>query len=175
MKEYNLIELTNGNRYIIVDMLNVTPNKYFLLAKINELYIDNHFNICIYDENTNSFSEIVEESEYNYFKEMFNNRLSELRKELEKIKITKPNILKLKVIRINGDNYTFEKIDGSMLVMNIEIYGDLKLKINDYIYIKEETTEENITVRFGSIYTDKTEIIKIISDNNTYYLQRYYG
>ena len=39
----------------------------------------------------------------------------------------------------------------------------------------EEITKEKITIRFGSLYTDKTEIIKVVRDNNIYYLQRYYG
>ena len=177
MKEYTMIELNNGNKYIIVDMLNFDTKKYFLLAKVilDDNDIDDYFDICIYNDISKSFTEIEDEYEYNSIKDIFNNILNQLKKELDKIENIELTIIKLKVIDINNDDYTFEKVDGTKLNMNIEIYGDLKLQINDYIYIKEDTTKENITIRFGSIYTDKTEIIKIVRDNRVYYLQRYYG
>ena len=175
MKEYTMIELKNGNKYIIVDMINIDTKKYFLLASTNGLDIDNCFDLCIYNEETNSFNELEDEYEYNSIKDIFNNRLNKLRKDLIKIEDKTIDIIKLKLISINDDNYTFKDLNGNKLTMNIEMFDNFKLQLNDYIYIKESTTKENITIRFGNIYTDKTEIIKIIRDNNIYYLQRYYG
>lgn len=177
MKEYTIIELKNGDNYVLVDMLNIDNKKYFLLANIilydNE--VDNYFDIFIYKEETNSISEIEDEYEYNSIKDIFNNKLDNLRKELIEMDNNKLKIIKLKVLDINNNDYTFEKIDGSKLIVNIEIYGNLKLEVNDYLYIKEDTIKENVTIRFGSIYTDKTEIIKIVRNDEIYYLQRYYG
>lgn len=175
MREYTMIELKNGNKYIIVDMINIDNNKYFLLAGTNGIDIDNYFDLCIYDEESNSFNEIDDEYEYNSIKEIFNNRLDNLRKELDKIGNIELDIIKLKVIGIDNDDYTFEDLNGNKIIMNIEIYDGFKLEIGDYLYIKESTTKENITIRFGKVYTDKLEIVKIIKDNKEYYLQRYYG
>ena len=59
--------------------------------------------------------------------------------------------------------------------MYIEIFGNLKLEVNDYIYMLESTTKEKITVRYGPIYTKNIELIKIIRGKEVFYLQRYYG
>ena len=59
---------------------------------------------------------IEDELEYNFIKEIFNNRLNELKKELEDKDNNLPNIIKLKVVDINNFNYTFEKINGKKLL-----------------------------------------------------------
>ena len=59
---------------------------------------------------------IEDELEYNFIKEIFNNRLNELKKELEDIDNNLTNIIKLKVVDINNFNYTFEKINGKKLL-----------------------------------------------------------
>ena len=175
MREYTLIELTNGNQYIIVDMLNLNTKKYFLLAKTDKLNIDNYFDIYFYNEEVSSFNEIIDEYEYNSVKEIFNNRLNKLSIKLDKINVKEQKIIKLKLVDINGFDYILEKDDGNRIVLNMEIYDNYRLEIYDYIYMNEEITKEKITIRFGSLYTDKTEIIKVVRDNNIYYLQRYYG
>ena len=175
MREYTLIELTNGNQYIIVDMLNLNTKKYFLLAKTDKLNIYNYFDIYFYNEKVSSFNEIIDEYEYNSVKEIFNNRLNKLSIKLDKINIKEQKIIKLKLVDIKGFDYILEKDDGNRIVLNMEIYDNFRLEINDYIYMNEEITKEKITIRFGSLYTDKTEIIKVVRDNNIYYLQRYYG
>ena len=176
MKNYTMIELENDNKYIIVDMLEYDNKKFFLLAQVlNETDINNEFEIYVYNAKTNSFDEIENELEYNYVKEVFSNRLNELRNELEKIDNKILNIIKLKVVDIREYSYIFEKTNGETIVMDVEIFGNLKIQINDYLYISEDTTKENITVRFGPIITDKTEIIKVVREEKIYYLQRYYG
>lgn len=157
-------------------MLENTNKKYFLLTQVlDENNINNEFEIYYLDEENNSFEVIEDELEYNFIKEIFNNRLNELKKELEDIDNNLPNIIKLKVVDINNYNYTFEKINGEKITMDIEIFGDFKIQVNDYVYIFEDTTKENITIRFGTIYTNKIEIIKIVRGKEIYYLQRYYG
>ena len=175
MKEYSLIEFSDGRKCIIVDMININNNKYFLLAKTNGVDIDNCFDIRKYDDLSNFFNEIEDEYEYNSIREIFSNRLDDLRKELIKIEIANNNIIKVKVIDVNNNIYTLEKVDGNKIVVNMEIFDGLKIMLNDYIYIKEDTLKEGITIRFGNIYNDRAEIIKIKRDNNMYYLQRYYG
>lgn len=176
MKNYVMLELNNNNNYIVVDMLENNKKKYFLLTQVlDENNINNEFEIYTLDEENNSFEVIEDELEYNFIKENFNNRLNELRKKIEEIDKSMPNIIKLKVVDIDNFNYSFEKINGEKITMDIEIFGDFKIQVNDYMYILEDTTKENITIRFGSIYINDIEIIKIVRNEKSYYLQRYYG
>jgi methylenetetrahydrofolate--tRNA-(uracil-5-)-methyltransferase len=66
-------------------------------------------------------------------------------------------------------------VKAETINMDIEVFGDFKIQVNDYVYMLEDTTKETITVRFGAVITDKTEIIKIVRGEESYYLQRYYG
>lgn len=61
------------------------------------------------------------------------------------------------------------------MVKNIEVYGILRLKVNDYLYMLEETVLEDNLFQFGPLVNSRDEIIKIVSDKSEYYLQRYYG
>lgn len=176
MKKYDLIKINNDDKYIIIDILDINTKKYIFAFRIlNDIDVSNEFDIYIHND-YNIFEKIENEEEYNYIKKIFLNRLENSHKEdSNKEKNKESKILKLKVISINNYDYIFEKENSDKIGMNIEIYGDVRLEINDYIYIKESTTKENITVRFGSIYNNKTEVIKIIRNNDVYYLQRYYG
>lgn len=178
MNNYVMIELEKGNKYILIDMINNNEKKYFLVAEVksDENNISNEFDICLYNEEKNWFEKIDDEMEYNIVRDTFDKRLDEKKQQLKNLEIHNlSNIIKLKVIDIDGFKYTFERTNGQTLVMDIEIFGNFKIEINDYIYMLEETTKENITIRFGPIYTDKTEIIKILRKEEKYYLQRYFG
>ena len=80
---------------------------------------------------------------------------------------------KLRVVDIKDYYYTFEKVTGEIINMDIEVFGNFKIQVNDYVYMLEDTTKETITVRFGTVISDETEIIKIIRGEESYYLQRY--
>ena len=156
MKDYIILELNDNNKYIIIDMLDYENN------------INNNFYICIYDKDSDSFKEIKEEYVYNNIKDKFINRLEQTNKESK-------DIIKLKLTEINSNKYVFEKENNKNIVMDIEIFGNLKLEVNDYVYMLKDTTKEKITVRYGPIYTNNIELIKVVRDKEIYYLQRYYG
>ena len=176
MKNYVMVELKNDERFVIVDMLDYDNKKYFLLARVlNEVDVDNEFEIYYYNGETNSFDELENELEYNYVKDLFSNRLVELGKRIEIEDNNVSNIIKLRVVDIKDYYYTFEKVTGETINMDIEVFGDFKIQVNDYVYMLEDTTKETITVRFGTVISDETEIIKIARGEEAYYLQRYYG
>ena len=176
MKNYVMVELKNDERFVIVDTLDYDNKKYFLLARVlNEVDVDNEFEIYYYNGETNSFDELENELEYNYVKDLFSNRLNELGKRIEIEDNNVSNIIKLRVVDIKDYYYTFEKVTGEIINMDIEVFGNFKIQVNDNVYMLEDTTKETITVRFGTVISDETEIIKIIRGEESYYLQRYYG
>lgn len=158
--------ILNDSKYLIIDAIDINNKRYCLLAHITEddTNIDDEFDICIYDNN--NFYIIEDEYEYNTVKDIFNRHLEEESNRL--------NTIKLKVINIDGYNYTLEKENKEKIVKNIEIYGDIKIEVNDYIYMLEKTLEEDM-LQYGTIVNNKDEIIKITRDNKVFYLQRYYG
>ena len=101
--------------------------------------------------------------------------MDELGKRIEIEDNNVPNIIKLKVVDIKDYYYTFEKVTGEIINMDIEVFCNFKIQVNDYVYMLEDTTKETITVRFGTVISDETEIIKIARGEEAYYLQRYYG
>ena len=104
-------------------------------------------------------------------KNIFDNRLERHRIELNNM----PKMIELKVINIDGFNYTLENTDGEIRVKNIELYSNIKLEVNDYVWMNENTYRESNIYQYGPVYNDKDEIIKIIKNDKFYYLQRYYG
>ena len=176
MKNNVMLELKNDERFVIVDTLDYDNKKYFLLARaLNEVDVDSEFEIYYYNSETNSFDELENELEYNYVKDLFSNRLVELGKRIEIEDNNVSNIIKLRVVDIKDYYYTFEKVTGEIINMDIEVFDNFKIQVNDYVYMLEDTTKETITVRFGTVISDETEIIKIIRGEEAYYLQRYYG
>ncbi len=82
------------------------------------------------------------------------------------------------VIRIQDYNYTL--YDGKKIyIKNIELYSNKKIKINDMIYISQKLLKENNLFAFSDLFQDKIierdDIIKVVSNNDEYYLQRIYG
>lgn len=175
---YNqVIELSNKNKYLIIDMIESEEKKYFLLTRVNQdnNEISTKFDLCIYNEEMNTFEAIDNEYEYNNIKTFFENRLNNKKQELTKLQENEMNLIKLKLINIDNYDYTFIDDNHNEHILNIEIFGNFKFELNDYIYINKETLNENITLRFGPIYTNDIEIIKIIREEEQFYLQRYYG
>ena len=91
---------------------------------------------------------------------------------------------KLKITNIDKFDYTLIDNENRQYIINIEFYGiESYPEINDTIYISEKMLEESNGYSFGVIGSkyskntdvDESEIIKIVSDNKEYYLQRYYG
>ena len=85
---------------------------------------------------------------------------------------------KIKIIKI--DNYNYTLFDGKRIYeKNIELYSDKKIKVNDILYISEKILKENNLFAFSDLFQDKNieadDIIKVISNNDKYYLQRIYG
>ena len=178
MNNYFTIELNNKNKYIVVEILNFNEKIYFLLSKILSIEnkITNLFEIVIFNVMDNSFKEITEEEEYLCVKEMFEKRLKE---NANSNNITEEdkfnNISKYKIIDINNLIYVLKNDKAEILNLEMEIFDNINIQINDYIYISDRLIKEKQIIRFGSIYTDKAEIIKIVRDDNVFYLQRYYG
>ena len=91
-------------------------------------------------------------------------------------------MIKLKVLNIDKCNYILE---GNNKVYNLalEFLGDRIPTINDIIYLSTKIIKEKNIYTFGPIngkYSKKNnvtedELIKVITPNEEYYLQRYYG
>ena len=178
MNDYFTIELKNNNKYILVEMLNLNEKIYFLLAKILpiENKISNLFEIVVFNVFNNSFEDITEEEEYIYVKEVFEKKLGNSRNDNNILEYSKfNNINRYKVIDIDNLCYVLKNENENSLNLEMEIFDDFNIKINDYIYISNDLRKENNIVRFGSIYNDKSEIIKVVRDDSVFYLQRYYG
>lgn len=177
MNNFFTIELKNNNKYIVVEILNLNGKIYFLLAKIlpEGNKITNLFDIFIFNVLENSFEEITEEDEYLCVKKMFEKRLkeNENNNNLEYNKFS--NISKYKIIDIDNLVYVLKNDKGEIFNLEMEFFDNIDIKINDYMYISDSLINENNIIRFGSVYNDKTEIIKVVRDERVFYLQRYYG
>ena len=78
---------------------------------------------------------------------------------------------------INNYDYLLKDKDNRYTI-SIELLDD-KLEVNDKLYINKKLLNNNVFYRFGKLYEDKNakekDIIKVVRDNNEFYLQRYYG
>ena len=90
-------------------------------------------------------------------------------------------MLKLEIIAINNFDYMLRDVDTlKRYNLNLEFYNTLMPNIHDLLYIDEDIIRENTFYTFGKInkkdnnIKDK-DLIKIVSKDNEYYLQRYYG
>ncbi len=86
---------------------------------------------------------------------------------------------KVTIQKINGNDYVLQDTDGTLYEKNIEIRDGFALNVNDIIYLDDEILKEITLFSFGKLYNDKNvstkDVIKIVHDNTSYYLQRYYG
>lgn len=86
---------------------------------------------------------------------------------------------KLKIVKIDNYDYTFVNSNGKNYTLNIEFYCEYKPSIGDIIYFPDDLLKEVNLFAFGDIYDDpnmeETDMIKVVSGDRQYYLQRYYG
>ena len=85
---------------------------------------------------------------------------------------------KVRIVKIDKYNYTL--FDGNnYYIKNIEFNSQFKPNVNDIVYISKKILDEKNLFAFGDLYKDKNvteeDIIKVVSSNNEYYLQRQYG
>lgn len=180
MNEHIIIELSNGIKYVAIDIIEYNSNKYFLLTQISneETALSEEFDICKYDEINNNFDLIKAGKELSEVKTIFVERLKKKKIEVnihEKIDFN--NLLKLKVLNVNNYDYILEYEDGK-IIRNIEFYSKSKPQVNDYIYVSKNILDEDV-LAYGHITNIEelsNEIIFIIErDNTKIYLKRYYG
>lgn len=177
MKEYIIVELANHSKYVIIDVLIHENKKYVLLSKVsdNGKDINKYFDICLYNDILNNFEMVEDEFEYDNVKLVFEKRLEENKRELEYLNKYTSDMVKVKVIKIDGYHYTLEKDNHNQVIKNIELYGNVKINLNDYIYISENTLNEKNLLQYGPLINNESEIIKVVTEQSEYYLQRYYG
>ena len=91
-------------------------------------------------------------------------------------------MIKLTIIDIKEYTYIFSN-NNKIYEVNIEFLDEKKPKINDIIYINSKIIEKKNIYTYGplnskyskNINTNEEELLKIVSENEEYYLQRYYG
>ena len=89
-------------------------------------------------------------------------------------------MIKLKIVEVDEYDYTLEDIDNGKYNLNIEFYEFENIpKIGDYICLSEKILSEVTLYSFGPLNNSEEitedELIKIVSNEGEYYLQRYYG
>jgi hypothetical protein len=180
MRENVIIELTNGMKYIVVDMIEMNSNKYFLLSQTSkdETKISDKFDICRYDNDNNNFDYIENVDEYTQIKNLFDQRIEKHRIEFEIIsKIDFDNLIKLEVLNVRKYEYKL-KYNNKVIQKNIEFYSKTKPIKGDYIYMSISTLNEDM-LSYGHIHSldniSHTNILVIEKGNQKIYLQRYYG
>ena len=111
MREPLIVELSNGIKYVIIDMLEEHGNKYFLLTQTSkdETKLSDEFEICRYDPVNNNFDKIENEQEYFHIKEIFDRRIENKRIELAIInKVDFDELIKLEVTSVRKYDYKFK-------------------------------------------------------------------
>lgn len=94
---------------------------------------------------------------------------------LNKLDCDSIEVVELRVIDIDGYDYKLENENSKIITINMDIYGDNKIKVDDYIYMFSSIIDEANFFQFGPIYNRRNEIIKVVSMDKSFYLQRYYG
>lgn len=86
---------------------------------------------------------------------------------------------KAKLIKINEYDYVFSDEKDRQYTINIEFYGSNLPKIGDVIYFPDKILDEKNIYAYGELKEDKNleadDLIKVVSGEKQYYLQRYYG
>ena len=92
-------------------------------------------------------------------------------------------MIKLRIINKNNLLYTLLDIEGNEYDKHIEFIGDKIPQMGDYIYLTKRILNEINIFCYGplnSIYSkkdnvNKHELMKVVTKDGEYYLQRYYG
>lgn len=180
MKENLIIEMSNGFKYAVIDMIELNNNKYFLLAQTSsdETKLSDKFDICKYDNIHNNFDYIENIDEYNSVKELFDKRVDKHRIEIEIIsRIDLDNLIKLEVINVKKYDYKL-KYENKTIYKNIEFYSKTKPNKGDFIYIAPQTLNDDM-LSYGHIKSidqiGHMNVLVIEKGEQKVYLQRYYG
>lgn len=177
MNNYITIKLNNNQEYIIVDTIDYNQKNYFLVieSQNEQIILNQNLIAYIYDESTNSLKAIESEEEYKFIFSIFESRLSQNNKIDEIIE----EMIKMKVISIDGINYILETPTGNRLTKSIIFYTNQKPNVNNYIYMSKKILNETNIFQYGELYNlntiSKDEVIKIEFDDDEQLLQRYYG
>ena len=91
-------------------------------------------------------------------------------------------MIKLTIVSIGESTYTLKSENKTYEVV-IQFYGDKVPKVNDVIYIPSKILNEINIYAYGplnSVYSKnmnatEEELIKVVTETEEYYLQRYYG
>ncbi len=180
MKEHLIIELSNGEKYIAIDMLEYKKEKYLLLSELSnsEKNMSNNLCIVIYDDVNNNLDKIEDPEIFNFIKKMFDKRLVYKRIELNVLEHI--NVDKLvEVVIENIDNYEYKLYyQGKTLYRNINFLSRTKPRVQDKLYLSKDTLEEDM-LTFGKIkntdYINNSNILIIKRGSQKVYLERYYG
>ena len=88
---------------------------------------------------------------------------------------------KLRIINIEDTNYTLED-NNRKYNINIIFYGNKYPQTNDIVYIPIKILQEKNIYAYGPLKSNysknidiEEEFIKIVTNEEEYYLQRYYG
>ena len=86
-------------------------------------------------------------------------------------------MIKLQIKSINNYNYILQSTNEDTYKLNIGFINiDKKPTVGDYLYLTDDVVLENNMYTYGPIYNQyKDDIIKVETQNDIYYLQRYYG
>lgn len=177
MKDYLILQLKNNKECILIDIIECYNKKYFLVVdNFKKLFnLKETFEIYIYNESKNTLEKITNNNERNLVFIIFE-------KKLENEKIIS-NILNkmygMKIIDIKNNIYFLEDRHGIIKSKCINFLVKDIPKIGDYIFMSEKIINETNIFEYGKIYNfsmlKEDELIKIKTNKNEYFLQRYYG
>lgn len=90
-------------------------------------------------------------------------------------------MVRVKIVDIDGNIYSLEK-DNVIYKVHIFLVSSKKLEIGDTLYILNKILIENNLYTYGDINSKyskniylESEYLKVIKEDEEYYLQRYYG
>ena len=180
MIEHLIIELSNGIKYVVIDMIDINKTKYFLLTQTSkdETKISKDIEICRYDEINNNFDKIDNQEEYNHVKSIFDQRIEKKKIETNIIaRIDFDELIKLEVLSVRKYDYKF-RYNDTIIHKNIEFYSNTKPKVGDHIYVSLYLLEDDV-LSFGHIKNIKEvnhqNVLVIEREGSRIYLRRYYG
>lgn len=91
------------------------------------------------------------------------------------------DVIKVKVVNIEGNIYNLE-CNNEIYKVHILLVSSKKIKIGDILYIPNKILMEKNLYTYGDINSKygknidlESEYLKVIKEDEEYYLQRYYG
>ena len=87
---------------------------------------------------------------------------------------------KVRILEANDNSYILVSSDGKQYEKSIEFYNVEAPKVGDLLYLSDKILNDVNIYCFGPFEENlkninEDDIIKIVSSNQEYYLQRYYG